>query len=178
LQHRGLAPVTVDRHVQLMKQMLPARGADAGQYTAATVRTAVLDQIRGRRPACAKTFVGALRIHLRFPATSGACQPGLDHALPAVAEWKLSALPRRLDSGQTARLTDACRRDGRLGLRDRAIMLLLLRLGLRAGEVDNVHHLYRSEHWTVRKIERHPRMSGRTIKEYLEAPVPVTGRGL
>jgi hypothetical protein len=63
LQHRGLAPMTVDRHEQLMKQMLPALGADAGQYTAATVKTAVLDQIRGRRPAYAKTFVGA-----RLPA--------------------------------------------------------------------------------------------------------------
>ena len=135
LQHRGLAPVTVDRHEQLMKQMLPALGADAGQYTAATVKTAVLDQIRGRRPAYAKTFVGALRIYLRFLATSGACQPGLDHALPTVAEWKLSALPRYLDSGQAARLTDACRRDEPLGLRDRAIMLLLLRLGLRAGDI-------------------------------------------
>jgi integrase/recombinase XerD len=135
LQHRGLAPMTVDRHEQLMKQMLPALGADAGQYTAATVKTAVLDQIRGRRPAYAKTFVGALRIYLRFLATIGACQPGLDHALPTVAEWKLSALPRYLDSGQAAGLTDACRRDGPLGLRDRAIMLLLLRLGLRAGDI-------------------------------------------
>jgi hypothetical protein len=36
LQHRGLAPVTVDRHEHLLKQMLPALGADTGQYTAAT----------------------------------------------------------------------------------------------------------------------------------------------
>lgn len=135
LQHRGLAPVTVDRHEQLMKQMLPALGADASQYTAAMVRTAILDQIRGCRPAYAKTFVGALRIYLRFLATSGACQPGLDHALPTVAEWKLSSLPRYLDSGQVARLSDACREDGPLGLRDRAVMLLLLRLGLRAGDI-------------------------------------------
>jgi integrase/recombinase XerD len=135
LQHRGLAPVTVGRYEQLVKQMLPALGADAGQYTAATVRTAILDQIRGCRPAYAKTFVGALRIYLRFLATSGACQPGLDHALPTVAEWKLSSLPRYLDSGQAARLSDACREDGPLGLRDRAVMLLLLRLGLRAGDI-------------------------------------------
>jgi site-specific recombinase XerD len=135
LQHRGLAPVTVDRHEQLLKQMLPALGADAGQYTAATVRTVILDQIRGCRPAYAKTFVGALRIYLRFLATSGACQPGLDHALPTVAEWKLSSLPRYLDSSQAARLDEACRKDGPLGLRDRAILLLLLRLGLRAGDI-------------------------------------------
>lgn len=138
LQHRGLAPVTVDRHEHLLKQMLPALGADISQYTAATVRAALLDQIRGRRPAYAKTFVGALRIYLRFLATSGVCQAGLDHALPTVAEWKLSSLPRYLDSGQAARLDDSCRRDGPLGSRDRAIMLLLLRLGLRAGDITSM----------------------------------------
>jgi integrase/recombinase XerD len=138
LQHRGLAPVTVDRHERLLKQMLPALGADTGQYTVATVGAAVLEQIRGRRPAYAKTFVGALRIYLRFLATSGVCQPGLDHALPTVAEWKLSSLPRYLNSGQAARLCDSCRRDGPLGSRARAIMLLLLRLGLRAGDIANM----------------------------------------
>jgi len=138
LQHRGLAPVTVGRHERLLKQMLPALGADTGKYTVATVRAAVLEQIRGRRPAYAKTFVGALRIYLRFLATSGVCQPGLDRALPTVAEWKLSSLPRYLDSGQAARLCDSCRRDGPLGSRDRAIMLLLLRLGLRAGDIANM----------------------------------------
>lgn len=138
LRHRGLAPVTVDRHERLLKQMLPALGTDTGQYTAATVRVAVLEQIRGRRPAYAKTFVGALRIYLRFLATSGVCQPGLDHALPTVAEWKLSSLPRYLDCGQAARLCDSCRKDGPLGSRNRAIMLLLLRLGLRAGDIANM----------------------------------------
>ncbi len=135
LQHRGLASATVDRHEHLMKRMLPALGADASHYTAATVRTVILNHIRGCRPAYAKTFVGALRIYLRFLATSGACQPGLDYTLPTVAEWKLSSLPRYLDSGQVTRIHEACRKDGPLGWRDRAILLLLLRLGLRAGDI-------------------------------------------
>jgi integrase/recombinase XerD len=135
LRHRGLAMVTVDRHERLITRMLPALGIDAGKYNAALVRRVILDQIRGCRPAHAKTIVGALRIYLRFLATSGACQPGLDHALPTVAEWKLSSLPRYLDSQQVARLIDSCRKDGRQGWRDRAIVLLLLRLGLRAGDI-------------------------------------------
>ena len=52
-----------------------------------------------------------------------------------MAEWRLSSLPRYLDSTQVNRLNDACRKNGPLALRDRAIMLLLLRLGLRAGDV-------------------------------------------
>jgi site-specific recombinase XerD len=135
LRHRGLAMRTVERHERLITRMLPALGADADAYNAASVRRVILDQIRGFRPAHAKTFVGALRIYLRFLATSGACQPGLEHTLPTVAEWKLSSLPRYLDAAQVTRLIDSCRRDGPQGLRDRAIVLLLLRLGLRAGDI-------------------------------------------
>jgi len=122
---------TVERHERLITKMLPALGADAGEYNAASVRRVILNQIRGCRTAHAKTFVGALRIYLRFLATSGACQPGLDHSIPTVAEWKLSSLPRYLDAHQVARLLDSCCKDGPQGWRDRAIVLLLLRLGLR-----------------------------------------------
>src|SRR5664279_4056101 len=135
LQHRGLAMPTVERHERLITRMLPALGADAGEYNAASVRRVILNQIRGCRPAHAKTFVGALRIYLRFLATSGACQPGLDHSLPTVAEWKLSSLPRYLNAHQVARLLDSSCKDGPQGWRDRAIVLLLLRLGLRAGDI-------------------------------------------
>jgi site-specific recombinase XerD len=130
--------VTVERHERLISRMLPALGVDAGDYSAASVRKVILDQIRGCRPAHAKTIVGALRVYLRFLATSGACQPGLDHALPTVAEWKLSALPRYLDAQQVAVLIDSCSKDGPQGLRDRAIVLMLLRLGLRAGDIANM----------------------------------------
>ena len=135
LQHRGLAMPTVERHERLITKMLPALGTDAGEYNAASVRRVILNQIRGCRPAHAKTFVGALRAYLRFLATSGACQPGLDHSLPTVAEWKLSSLPRYLAAHQVGRLIDSCCKDGPQGWRDRAIILLLLRLGLRAGDI-------------------------------------------
>jgi integrase/recombinase XerD len=135
LRHRGLAMVTVERHERLITRMLPALGVDPGKYNAALVRRVILDQIRGCRPAHAKTIVGALRVYLRFLTTSGECQPGLDHTLPTVAEWKLSSLPRYLNAQQVACLVDSCSKDGPQGLRDRAIVLLLLRLGLRAGDI-------------------------------------------
>jgi site-specific recombinase XerD len=115
--------------------MLPALGGDVGEYNAASVRKVILDQIRGCRPAHAKTIVGALRIYLRFLATNSGCPPGLDHTLPTVAEWKLSSLPRYLDAQQVVCLINSCDKDGPQGLRDRAIVFLLLRLGLRAGDI-------------------------------------------
>jgi integrase/recombinase XerD len=138
LRHRGLAMVTVERHERLITRMLPMLGADAAAYNAASVRKVILDQIRGCRPANAKTIVGALRVYLRFLAANGACQPGLDHVLPSVAEWKLSALPRYLDAKQAACLIDSCEKNGPQGLRDRAIVLLLVRLGLRGGDIANM----------------------------------------
>ena len=135
LRHRGLALATVERHERLMTKMLPALGPNVGEYDAASVRTVILDQIRGCQPAQAKTIIGALRIYLRFLATNGACKPGLDHMLPTVAEWRLSSLPRYLDANQAALLIDSCSKDGPQGSRDRAIVLLLLRLGLRAGDI-------------------------------------------
>jgi integrase/recombinase XerD len=138
LRHRGLAPITVERHERLIKRMLPSLGTDTSAYSAASVRSVSLDQIRDCRPAHAKTIVGALRVYLRFLTTNGACQPGLDHTLPTVAEWKLSSLPRYLDAHQVACLIDSCGKNGPQGFRDRAIVLLLLRLGLRAGDIANM----------------------------------------
>ena len=135
LRHKGLALITVERHERLITQMLPSLGTDTAAYSAASVRRVILDRIRGCRPAHAKTMVGALRVYLRFLATNGACQAGLDHMLPPVAEWRLSSLPRYLDRNQADRLIGTCTKDGPQGLRDRAIVLLLLRLGLRAGDI-------------------------------------------
>jgi len=52
-----------------------------------------------------------------------------------VAGWRLAGLPRALEPEQLRRLFASCDRRRRLGRRDYAILLLLSRLGLRAGEV-------------------------------------------
>ncbi len=55
--------------------------------------------------------------------------------MPAVASWSLSTVPRALPPGQVERVLAACNRQTALGRRDYAILLLLARLGLRAGEI-------------------------------------------
>ena len=55
--------------------------------------------------------------------------------VPSVAGWRLSGLPRRLEPGQVDALLDSCERSTAIGLRDLAILTVLVRLGLRAGEV-------------------------------------------
>src|SRR5262249_52734572 len=77
----------------------------------------------------------ALRGYLRFLAAAGLCCSGLDHAVPIIAQWRLSALPRYLPAAAVERVISSCDLTKPHGVRDRAILLLLARLGLRAGDV-------------------------------------------
>jgi site-specific recombinase XerD len=72
---------------------------------------------------------------LRYLATQGICQPGLDAAIPAIAGWRLASLPRCLSADEVEQLLSACDLTSAMGLRDHAVILLLARLGLRASDV-------------------------------------------
>ncbi|MDR3374261.1 MAG: tyrosine-type recombinase/integrase [Ancalomicrobiaceae bacterium] len=65
----------------------------------------------------------------------GRCQAGLDSVVPAYAHWRLADMPRYLTAEQVNRLIAACDGEATASRRDRAIVLLLARLGLRAGDV-------------------------------------------
>lgn len=75
---------------------------------------------------------------LRHLATEGQCRPGLEHALLSPANWSQQSLPRGLSSEQVQQVLKACPTTP-TGVRDRAILLLLIRLGLRAGDVAGLH---------------------------------------
>ena len=97
----------------------------------------VVDQCGGGRRgvAWAKTLTSGLRSLLVFLHVAGWVTVPLVAAVPSVAGWRLSALPRGLETGQVARLLDSCDRTTGVGRRDFAILMLLARLGLRACEV-------------------------------------------
>ncbi len=68
-------------------------------------------------------------------AVEGCCRPRLADVVPAYAHWQLADMPRYLSAEQVSRLIAACDGDAVARRRDRAIMLLLARPGLRAGDV-------------------------------------------
>jgi integrase len=72
---------------------------------------------------------------LRYLAARGLCQADLDEAVPGYACWRLAELPRYLTAEQVDCLLAACDGDTPCRRRDRAMLLLLARLGLRAGDV-------------------------------------------
>ncbi len=82
----------------------------------------------------AKSIVNAVRSFLRFLGLTGQCPPDMQYAIPGFASWQLSSVPRFLVSEDVERVIGSC--TGYINeLRDRAVLLLLARLGLRASEV-------------------------------------------
>jgi site-specific recombinase XerD len=133
--HRGLSHRSVSRQGRMVKRLLVALGEDPQAYSATTIRAAVRAEAQRCSPSHIGTMTSALRGYLRFLAASGLCRPGLDQAVPPVVQWRLSALPRYLPTADVERLIATCDLSNPLDLRDRAALLLLARLGLRAGDV-------------------------------------------
>ena len=133
--HRGLSDRSVSRQGRMLKRLLVALGEDLQAYNATTIRAAVRAEAQQCSPSHVRTMTSALRGYMRFLAASGLCRPGLDQAVPPVLQWRLSALPRYLPTADVDRLIATCDLSNPLDLRDRAVLLLLARLGLRAGDV-------------------------------------------
>ncbi|WP_246777224.1 tyrosine-type recombinase/integrase [Microvirga sp. VF16] len=134
-RHRGISERTVWRHGRMVMRLLPALGPDSMQYDAALVRQVILDEGKRSSHAYLKTMTMALRGYLRYLAAHGLCRPGLDQAIPTIPQWRLSALPRYIPSADVERVIGSCDVTTSMGIRDRAVLLLLARLGLRAGDI-------------------------------------------
>jgi integrase/recombinase XerD len=83
----------------------------------------------------APEVVPVLRSFLRFALLEGVISLPLHNAVPPVAGWRMSALPQGVSAGAVRRLLASCDRMSTRGRRDYAILTVLARLGLRAGEV-------------------------------------------
>ena len=135
---RGLAESTAIGYVDAVKPFLAGLdedGLDLGELTAARVTAFVVARCPGQSRGAAKMTVTALRSLLGFLHVEGLIAESLIGAVPSAASWRLSGLPRFLEDDQAQALLDSCDPQSVTGRRDLAILTLLLRLGLRAGEV-------------------------------------------
>ncbi|MCA1700632.1 MAG: site-specific integrase [Actinobacteria bacterium] len=138
LDERGLAPGSVRLYARVASRFLGERPkplTDAlGALAASDVYAFVLRESRRVQPRTAETVVCALRALLRFLHVQGSVAMPLAEAVPSVAQRR-EDLPRALPAGDVKLLLDSCDRATAVGCRDYAILALLARLGLRAGEV-------------------------------------------
>jgi integrase/recombinase XerD len=136
---RGLTSGTARGYVDFVRPFVVTRlrgeALDFAGLAAADVTEFVLGACPGRAVGSAKLIISALRSLLRWLHLTGVVPLPLAAAVPSVAGWRLSRLPKGLEPGQLRRLLTACDRRTVTGRRDYAIMLVLSRLGLRAGEV-------------------------------------------
>lgn len=139
VHQRGLIPATVAHYEVAAGVFLDSVGADQGRelgsLSAAEVSRFVTGACLNPVKLSAREMVSALRSFLRFLHVEGVTAEPLSQAVPAYASWRASPLPRLMSPDQTARLLDSCDRRTTRGRRDYAILVLLARLGLRAGEV-------------------------------------------
>jgi len=137
-RERGLADATIARHVLALRPFVAARMCDdqldLAQLTARDVTEFVVSQSR-QRPSSTPYLVAALRSLLRYLHTAGVTPGGLAGAVPALARWKLAGLPKALPAEQVSALLASCDPKAVSGQRDAAIITMLIRLGLRIGEV-------------------------------------------
>jgi integrase/recombinase XerD len=133
--NRSIAEVTLYKYSHGVRDLLKAVGNDISRLDAHRLRKFVLDQSRHSGWGKAKIMVTGLRAFVRFLITSGLCPAGLDAAIPTLAHWHLSTLPRYLQAEEMERIVAACTPHSAVGIRDRAIVLLLARLALRASDI-------------------------------------------
>jgi integrase/recombinase XerD len=182
---RGLAPETVrcyGTHARAFLAWLPQPVDVAlAELSAGLVTGYVVEYCRGCNTESAKAMVTALRSLLRFLHVTGRAPGPLTGAVPAVANWRLAGLPRTLSGEQVEALIEGCDTDTAVGVRDRALLVMLARLGLRTAEaaalrLEDVD--WRSGQILIRgkgnRVERLPlpQAVGEALAEYLTTTRP------
>ena len=188
---RGLALVTARNYADVVGPFLGARVDSLGELdlrslVAGDVLAFVLAECPHRRPGSAKLLVTGLRSLLGYLHVEGVTARPLAPVVPSVAGWRLAGLPRGLGAEQVAALFAGCDLETAVGARDFAILKLLVRLGMRRGEVaflvlDDID--WRRAEIAVRgKGNRRERLPlpadvGDAVAEYLRRARPVSAEG-
>jgi len=138
---RGLAHATIRGYVDAVRPFLHSRvlpddrALDLRHLSAANIVAFVVARCPHQGRGAAKMTVTALRSLLVFFHVVGVIERSLASAVPSVAGRRLVGLPKGLEPDQVQRLLGSCDSSTRNGRRDIAILTMLVRLGMRAGEV-------------------------------------------
>jgi integrase/recombinase XerD len=132
--HRGVVETTLASYRLYLTNLVSFLGEDPRTYTASDLRVFVAKRYGHYGRDSVRVVLAAVRMFLRYLAVDGRCRPGLEQTLISAAKWSQQALPRGLTTQNVEKVLGLCPTTP-AGLRDRAVLLLLTRLGLRAGDV-------------------------------------------
>ncbi len=135
----GLAPATVHYRLRYARTMLLAlrvrRPGQLKKWTVDQVRRFVAREGQRGCPASGQVIASSIRAFLRFLLLHRLIDRDLASAVPAFANWRLASLPETVSGEELEHLVGSIDATSAIGLRDRAIVLCMVDLGLRASDV-------------------------------------------
>ncbi|MGA9981709.1 MAG: site-specific integrase [Candidatus Sulfotelmatobacter sp.] len=134
-RQRGVSDATLSIYRFELRAFIKKLGEEPRMYDARNLRQFVLEKSQQSGWASARKSICAIRMFLRFLISQGKCPASLYASVPSFVHWRLSALPRYLQPDQVEKIIATADPKAPLGSRNRAILLLLARLGLRAGDI-------------------------------------------
>lgn len=142
-RERGLAAGTIENYERAARSFLEDRvqregGLSLDRLAAGDVSSFLVRECPRRSVTGAMNLAANLRALLRYLHVAGLIEMPLAWAVPKVADLRGRSLPKGLTPEAVAGMLASCDRESVIGRRDRAILLLLLRLGLRRGEVAGI----------------------------------------
>ena len=162
----GLMPGTRTqylRHASLfVKTVFSAAAFDITKVTPQAISDFVSSQAARLKPAFCAAPATSMRVFLRFLVAYNGLPAGVIGAVPTIRQWKLASLPKHLTTEEVDRTLTTCDKQSPVGKRDRAILLLLTRLALRAGEVARLR--LSDIDWREGEVRIHPSKSARERK--------------
>jgi site-specific recombinase XerD len=185
IHQRGLSQATLDNYLPTVQRFLETRfGAGSislHRLCVSDVTDFIVRDCSTGSPKQTQQAASALRSFLGFLTQEGKVAAPLAASVPTVANWRLAELPQFLEPAQVQKLLNHCDQNSPVGRRDYAVLLLLARLGLRAGEV--VHLSLDDINWEAGEVlirgksareDRLPLLSdvGQALARYLKDDRP------
>ncbi|MFC1795011.1 site-specific integrase [Planctomycetota bacterium] len=138
-QERGLSQATLDNYLPVVRRLLTDQFGDRkivfNELHPRDISSFIIHYAHTRSRSCGQIIIPALRNFFRFLYMRGKTDTNLAGAVPTVPRWQLTKIPKILQPEQTKRILQSCDKNTAMGKRDHAILLLIARLGLRAGEI-------------------------------------------
>ena len=153
-RERDLSQATLDTYLPIVRGFLCKNFRNSNiipeELTSQDITQFIIRHAHISSPCRAKLMVTALRSFFHFLYQRGQIATDLATCVPTVANWDLSALPKFIQPEEVECLLQSCDQSTPIGQRDYAVLLLLGRLGLRAGEV--VHMVLEDIYWEKGEI--------------------------
>ncbi len=158
-EHRGIKQTSLCSYARYINDFIDMLGQDTALYEVSNIRHYFQERAHSSGVPTMQLAATSIRVFLRYLVATGRCESSLPDAVQSIVRRKLSSLPRYISIDSVDQLIDSCDELFTTPLRDRAILLLLARLALRAGDVAG---LQRSDiDWRQARI----RVSGKSRRE-------------